>query len=108
MRVTVLDVLLLENGELILAGVNVAGELGVTRLDASGYRIASFGRDGSRLYDLGHDSLAAEINGASVLLQPDGRLIAAFGLEIDVVLAPNGAIIYAGFGSAGAADWSRS
>ena len=70
------DVLLLPDGELILAGINVAGELGLTRVDANGIRVATFSRGGSRIYDLGHDSLAATLTGAAVLLQQDGKLMA--------------------------------
>ena len=76
-RQSATDVLLLSDGGLIVAGLNPGGDLALARMDPTGNRVAVFGRTGSLFFDLGHDSLAASLTGASVLLQPDGRLVAA-------------------------------
>jgi uncharacterized delta-60 repeat protein len=71
------DVVAMPDGGLVAAGPSPGGDLGVVRLDGSGHPDAMFGRDGTRVFDLGHNASGTNLSGAALLLQPDGRLIAA-------------------------------
>lgn len=84
------DVLVMPDGGLVAAGPTQGGDLAVALLDMSGHVDPMFGRGGTRDFDLGHNAYGSEISGAALLLQPDGRLIAAgLGRKATTVLSVN-------------------
>lgn len=84
------DVLVMPDGGLVAAGNSPGGDLGVARLDNSGHPDPRFGGDGKRVFDLGHNASSSGCSGAALLLQPDGRLIAAgLGWKAATILRMN-------------------
>jgi uncharacterized delta-60 repeat protein len=91
------DVLVLDNGGLLVTGAGLWSELGIARLLPDGLPDRSFGQSGNRLVDVGRDNRYAGVMGTAVLSVEDGRLLVVAGEQAQVTV-----VRIAGDGGAGA------